>query len=88
MVTLRSNYVRIGAIDEPWRSRAVPRVVLRARCGPKISFKDNDVKYEVLVAQYMVIWDYWVFGLCSSSSILKNTKEHKVSETGSVFVLR
>jgi hypothetical protein len=31
---------------------------------------------------------YWVFGLCPSSCILKNTKEHNVSETGSVSVLR
>jgi hypothetical protein len=30
---------------------------------------------------------YWVFGLCPSSGILK-TKEHNVSETGSVSVLR
>jgi hypothetical protein len=28
--------------------------------------------------------DYWVFVLRLSSGILKNTKEHKVSETGSV----
>jgi hypothetical protein len=26
--------------------------------------------------------DYWVIGLCQSSVILKNTGEHKVSETG------
>jgi hypothetical protein len=26
----------------------------------------------------------WGFGLCSSSDILKNTKEHNVSETESV----
>jgi hypothetical protein len=25
--------------------------------------------------------DYWVFGLCMSSGILKNTKEHNVLET-------
>jgi hypothetical protein len=25
--------------------------------------------------------DYWVFGLRSSSGILKNSEEHKVSET-------
>jgi hypothetical protein len=31
---------------------------------------------------------YWVFGLCPSSGILKNTGEHNVSETGSVYVLR
>jgi hypothetical protein len=30
--------------------------------------------------------DYWVFGLCSSSGILKKTKEH-VLETASVSVL-
>jgi hypothetical protein len=33
------------------------------------------------------IQNYWVFGLCPLSGILK-TKEHKVSETGSVSVLR
>jgi hypothetical protein len=33
--------------------------------------------------------DYWVFGLCPLSDILKgNTKEHNVSETASVSVLR
>jgi hypothetical protein len=32
-------------------------------------------------------WDYWVSGL-QSSGILKNTKEHSVLETGSVFILR
>jgi hypothetical protein len=32
--------------------------------------------------------DYWVFGLCPSSGILKNTKEHNISETGSVSDLR
>jgi hypothetical protein len=32
--------------------------------------------------------DYWVFGLLPSFGILKNTKEHNVSETGSVSVLR
>jgi hypothetical protein len=32
--------------------------------------------------------NYWGFGLCPSSGILKNTREHKVSETGSVSVLR
>jgi hypothetical protein len=31
--------------------------------------------------------DYWVFGICASSRILKNTKEHSVSETGSVSFL-
>jgi hypothetical protein len=31
--------------------------------------------------------NYWVFGLCPSSGIQK-TREHKVSETGSVSVLR
>jgi hypothetical protein len=33
------------------------------------------------------IQNYWVFGLRPSSSILK-TKEHNVSETGSVSILR
>jgi hypothetical protein len=32
--------------------------------------------------------DYWVFGLCPSSGILKNIREHNVSETGSVSFLR
>jgi hypothetical protein len=30
--------------------------------------------------------DYWDFGLCPSSNILKHTKEHNVSETGFVSV--
>jgi hypothetical protein len=25
---------------------------------------------------------HWIFGLCPSSSIVQNTKEHKASETG------
>jgi hypothetical protein len=32
--------------------------------------------------------NYWVFGLHPSSGILKNTREHNVSETGFVSVLR
>jgi hypothetical protein len=32
--------------------------------------------------------DYWVFGLCPSSGIPKNTEEHNVSETGSVSFFR
>jgi hypothetical protein len=31
--------------------------------------------------------DYWVFGLCQSSGVLKNIREHNVSEAGSVSVL-
>jgi hypothetical protein len=34
------------------------------------------------------IKDYRVFGHCPSSGILKSTKEHNVSEFGSIFVLR
>jgi hypothetical protein len=34
------------------------------------------------------IRDYWVFGLCLSSGILKAVKEHNVSETSPVSVLR
>jgi hypothetical protein len=33
------------------------------------------------------IQDYWLFGLCPSSGILKATKEHDVSKTGAVSVL-
>jgi hypothetical protein len=32
--------------------------------------------------------DYWVFGLCPSSSFINTTKEHNVSETGSISVIR
>jgi hypothetical protein len=32
--------------------------------------------------------DYWVFGLHPFSGVLKHTKEHTVSETGAVSVLR
>jgi hypothetical protein len=32
------------------------------------------------------IQNYWVFGLCPSSGILKS-REHNVSETESVYVL-
>jgi hypothetical protein len=31
-------------------------------------------------------WDYWVFGLSPSPGIVKNTNEHSVSESGSVFI--
>jgi hypothetical protein len=34
------------------------------------------------------IWNYWVFGLCPSSGILKNPNKHNVSVTGSVSFLR
>jgi hypothetical protein len=33
------------------------------------------------------VQDYWIFGLCPSSGIVKK-EEHNVSETGSVSVLR
>jgi hypothetical protein len=36
----------------------------------------------------IIIWDYRVFGLRPSSRILQNTKEHNVSETVSVSILR
>jgi hypothetical protein len=32
--------------------------------------------------------DYWVYGLYPSSGVLKNTTKHKVSETGSLTVLK
>jgi hypothetical protein len=32
--------------------------------------------------------DYWVFGHYPSSGIPKNTKDHNVTETGSVSILR
>jgi hypothetical protein len=35
-------------------------------------------------------WNYWVFGLCPLSIILKNKnkREHNVLETGSVSIFR
>jgi hypothetical protein len=40
------------------------------------------------VTQFMKIWkNYWGFGLCPSSGILK-TRKHNISETGSFSVLR
>jgi hypothetical protein len=38
-------------------------------------------------SMYTHVQDYWVFRLYSSSGILKNSKEHNVSETTSVSVL-
>jgi hypothetical protein len=35
----------------------------------------------------MTLQNYWIFGLFPLSGIL-DTRKHKVSETGSVFVLR
>jgi hypothetical protein len=32
--------------------------------------------------------DYWDFGLCPSSGTINNTKEHNISESESVSVLR
>jgi hypothetical protein len=37
--------------------------------------------------EFVLPRNYWIFGLCPSSGILK-TKEHNVSATGSVSVLR
>jgi hypothetical protein len=37
---------------------------------------------------YPHVQDDWVFGLFPSFGILRNTKEHNVSGTGSVSVLR
>jgi hypothetical protein len=42
--------------------------------------------YRVLMIVYNT-QNYWVFGLCTSFSILK-TREHNISETGSVSFLR
>jgi hypothetical protein len=47
------------------------------------------MRFEVLTAENMkIVQNYWVFGLHPSSGTLKRTKEHDVSETGSVSVLR
>jgi hypothetical protein len=51
----------------------------------------NEGKYScrfewVLTTEYNIL-NYWGFGLCPSSGILE-TREHKVSETGSVSILR
>jgi hypothetical protein len=44
--------------------------------------------YRVLTMVYNT-QRYWVFGLCPSSGFfLNNNEKHKVSETGSVSVLR
>jgi hypothetical protein len=32
--------------------------------------------------------NYWVFGLCASSGILRNIRERNISETGSVSIVR
>jgi hypothetical protein len=47
-----------------------------------IAAKTNSIRYNSFWAQ-----NYWVFGLCPSSRILK-TRNRNVSETGSVSVLR
>jgi hypothetical protein len=39
------------------------------------------------VGNKAIIQDYWISGLCPSSGILKNAKEHNASEAGSVFAL-
>jgi hypothetical protein len=49
-------------------------------------WRRREKSYRVLTMVYNT-QDYWVFGLRPSSGILKNTKEHNVSETGSVSVL-
>jgi hypothetical protein len=30
-------------------------------------------------------WDYWVFGLSPPPTVLKNTKEYSILETGSLM---
>jgi hypothetical protein len=37
-----------------------------------------------LVPRLRILPDYWIFGLCPSSFILKKTTEHNVSEIGSI----
>jgi hypothetical protein len=46
------------------------------------------VPWYTRIYQISYTWNYWVFGLCPSSRVLKDTKKHKVSGTGSVSVLR
>jgi hypothetical protein len=40
-----------------------------------------------VVKKMLKTWDYWVFGLCPLSGILKYSKEH-ISATGSLSVVR
>jgi hypothetical protein len=46
------------------------------------------IKLFPLRQKHSSFWDCWIFGLCTSPGILKNTKEHNVSEIGYVSVLR
>jgi hypothetical protein len=55
----------------------------------------SHVMHQVIIVQHhgstrliFIIRDYWNSGLSPSSSILKKTKEHNVSETWSLSVLR
>jgi hypothetical protein len=41
----------------------------------------------VVTVEIVQTWNYWVFGICPSSSILKTRKDN-VSETGSVSLLK
>jgi hypothetical protein len=47
----------------------------------------NVTLVQMLLTMLYNTQNYWVFGLCVSSGI-QETREHHVSETGSVLVLR
>jgi hypothetical protein len=53
-----------------------------------VTMRINLESLDVLLSPQNDTWDYQVFGLSPSSSILKSTTEHNVSETGSVSFLR
>jgi hypothetical protein len=53
--------------------------------GEGIEFQKEET---YLINMMYNIQDHWVFGLHPSSCILKNTKEHNVSERGFVSIFR
>jgi hypothetical protein len=61
-----------------------------SQCIPSMTQPDtiNGNTFVGREAEATELKNYWIFGLCPSFDILKETKEHNVSETGSVSVLR
>jgi hypothetical protein len=52
-----------------------------------VSLNWTACRYYKALGKVYGTWDYWDFGPCPSSVILKNTKKHSVSENVSVTVL-
>jgi hypothetical protein len=88
----RGQYSATGFACKERRTLVMPDswviAIIRKAIIPVVSFTLPDTRYGLqLCAPSRYTQHYLVFGLCPSSSVVK-TREHNVSETGSVSVLK